>query len=283
MSISIKRENTELKAESRDKKQNIMTGDDLSSLKKWFSDYTGSFFGSSNDDNRNLQLKAEHTQNVCANIREIAASLSLPLEKIILAEAIALFHDIGRFPQYKEYGTFNDRKSVNHGLLGANTLLKENVLQNLSEEERALIIQAVKFHNVFEAPHFEDENLTLFVNLIRDADKLDILRVFINYYESPEEERASAAAFGLPDTPEYSKEILERIYKKQKVSYTALRTVNDFRLMNLSWGYAMNFKASYRLLRERDYLNRVIKHLPGTEDIAGAAALVQEFVEEQLR
>jgi len=260
-----------------------MTDNDLHYLKKWFSDYTGSFLGSNEDDNRNHRLKAEHTQNVCANIREIAKSLPLPFEKIILAESIALFHDIGRFPQYKKYKTFQDGKSVNHGLLGARTLEEENVLNHLAEAERDLIFNSVKFHNVFQMPDFKDEELMLFLKLIRDSDKLDILRVFINFYESPEEERASATAFRLPDTPEYSKEILERIYNKQKVSYESLKTVNDFRLMNLSWGYAMNFKASYMLLKERDYLIRVLKHLPATEDIAGAAALVQKFVEEQLR
>jgi len=260
-----------------------MTEDDLLYLKKWFSDYTGSFLGSNEDDNRNLRLKAEHTQNVCANIREIAKSLPLPFEKIILAEAIALFHDIGRFPQYKKHRTFQDGKSVNHGLLGARTLQEENVLNGLAEAEKHLIISAVKFHNVFQIPDFRDKELLLFLKLIRDADKLDILRVFIIFYESPIKQRASATAFGLPDTPEYSKEILERIYNKQKVSYASLRSVNDFKLMNISWGYAMNFKASYRLMKERDYLSRVLKHLPETEDITGAAALAQKFVEDQLR
>lgn len=260
-----------------------MTGGDLNSLKKWFSDYTGSFLGSNEDDNKNLRLKAEHTRNVCANIKEIAKSLPLPIEKIILAEAIALFHDIGRFPQYKKYRTFQDGKSINHGLFGARILEEKDVLKNLGSAEKHLIISAVKFHNVFQIPDFKDEELLLFLKLIRDADKLDILRVFINFYENPVEQRASATAFGLPDTPEYSKEILERIYKKQKVSYAFLKTVNDFKLMNLSWGCAMNFKASYGLLKERDYLNRVLRHLPATADIAGAAAFVQKFVEEQLR
>lgn len=260
-----------------------MTGGDLSSLKKWFSDYAASFFGDNEDDNRNLQLKAEHTQNVCANIKEIAESLPLPSEKVILAETIALFHDVGRFSQYIKYRTFQDDKSVNHGLLGARILEEKNVLKNLAENAKHLIMSAVKFHNVFQMPDLKDEELILFLKLIRDADKLDILRVFINFYESPAEERASATAFGLPDVPEYSKEILERIYNKQKVSYSSLKSVNDFKLMNLSWGYAMNFKASYKLLKERDCLNRVLRHLPATEDISIAAASVREFVEEQLR
>ncbi|MEW6713578.1 MAG: HD domain-containing protein [Nitrospirota bacterium] len=260
-----------------------MTGDDLNYLKEWFSDYTGSFFGDDEGDNRNLRLKAEHTQNVCSNIKEIAVSLPLSFKKVILAETIALFHDVGRFSQYIKYKTFQDNKSVNHGLLGARILEEKAVLKNLADAEKHLIINSVKFHNVFQMPDLKDEELTLFLKLVRDADKLDILRVFINFYESPAEERASATAFGLPDVPEYSKEILERIYKEQKVSYASLRSVNDFKLMNLSWGYAMNFKASYRLLKERDYLKRIARYLPQTEDIAGAVALLHRFIEKQLK
>jgi putative nucleotidyltransferase with HDIG domain len=260
-----------------------MTANDLNILKRWFSDYTGSFFGDDQADNRNLWLKAEHTQNVCANIKEIAEALPLSSEKVILAETIALFHDVGRFSQYIKYKTFQDDKSVNHGLLGAKILEEKDVLKNLADTEKHLIISAVKFHNVFQIPDFKDDELLLFLKLIRDADKLDILRVFLNYYESPAEERASATAFGLPDVPQYSKEILDCIYNRQKVSYSSLKSVNDFKLMNLSWGYAMHFKASYRLLKERDYLSRIARHLPLTADITAAAELLHKFVEEQIK
>ena len=41
-----------------------------------------------------------------------------------IAEAVALLHDVGRFEQYKRYGTFNDRKSVNHAALGVEIMKK---------------------------------------------------------------------------------------------------------------------------------------------------------------
>ena len=259
-----------------------MTDRDLNSLKKRFSDYTGSFI-SREKDNRNARFKIEHSHQVCSNSAYIARASSLPIEKRLLAETMGLFHDIGRFPQYEKYRTFEDSKSINHGLLGAETLRTENILQNLSDEERNLIITVVQFHNVFDVPRFEDENTAFFLRLIRDADKIDILRVFGDYYESPEEERASATAFGLPDTPEYSEEIVERIYQKKKVSYSYLRTVNDFKLINLSWSYSLNFKESYRLLQEKGHLKRIIAQLPEAEEVQRAAASVERFVEEKLK
>ncbi len=260
-----------------------MTENDLTTLTDWFSDFTSSFFSSDEGHNKNLRLKIEHTHNVRANITDIGKALSLTEERVMLAEAIALFHDIGRFPQYEQYRTFEDSKSVNHGLLGSETLLKEKVLQELTGEERHLIVQSVKFHNVFKIPRLEDENLIFFVKLIRDADKLDILRVFIEYYESPQEQRASATAFGLPDMPEYSKEILERLYNKEKVSYSMLRTLNDFKLMNLSWTYALHYKASYLLLLKKGYMDRIIEHLPAAEEITGVVLSLKKFVDEKLK
>ena len=120
-----------------------------------------------------------------------------------------------------------------------------------------------------------------FVKLIRDADKIDILRVFIEYYESPEDQRASATAFGLPDIPEYSKEILDRLYNKEKVSYSSLRTLNDFKLMNLSWTYALHYKASYRLLLEKGYMERIIEHLPAAEEIERVVDMLRKYAQER--
>jgi hypothetical protein len=91
--------------------------DDLILLKKWFSDYCSSFYSPDIEDQKNISLKEHHTERVCENIVEISKRLSLDGHSTMLAEAIALFHDIGRFPQYARYKTFRDSVSVNHGLL----------------------------------------------------------------------------------------------------------------------------------------------------------------------
>lgn len=252
-----------------------MTAYELSKLKDWFSVYTSSFFTSDEEDNRNLRLKIEHTHHVCENIIRIARALVLSAKDLCLAEAIALFHDIGRFPQYDTYRTFEDSRSVNHGVLGAETLSQSGMLRGLPRRESSLILKAVRFHNVFALPAMDDGQIRFFVKLIRDADKLDILRVFIDYYESPVEQRASATAFGLPDTPEYSKEVLARLRQREKVSYASLKTLNDFKLMNLSWTYALHFAASYRLLQERGYVERIIDHLPNEEEITDVVGLLR--------
>lgn len=258
-----------------------MNQDDLSFFKNWFSDYCKSFYSATREDNKNISLKVEHTYNVCKNVRQILVRSLESGEIQLIAEAIALFHDIGRFPQYARYRTFRDNISVNHGLLGAKTLLKEKILQNLPENEQELIIQVVKFHNAFTIPHIE-EDTAFFLKLIRDADKLDVWRVFIEYYESDPEDRTSVVGLGLPDIPEYSKGVLSRLHKKQMVPLSNAKTLNDFKLIQLSWVYDLNFMASFKLLLERGYMGRIISRLPQTEEIHKALTPLQEYVHQKM-
>jgi putative nucleotidyltransferase with HDIG domain len=256
---------------------------DLIFFKDWFSDYCKSFYSPDAEDQKNIVLKEKHAHNVCKNIIEIAKAQSLAENEMMIAETIALFHDIGRFQQYAKYRTFKDSISVNHGLLGANILLKEKILQNLPDDEQELIIQTVKFHNAFTLPDIRDGKVVFSLKLIRDADKLDIWRIFIEYYEDSEEEKASAVGLDLPDTSEYSEEVLSYIHNKKVAPLSNLTTLNDLKIMQMTWVYDLYLKASFKLLSERDYINRIISTLPQTEKINAAAAFLLVFMNEKLK
>ena len=260
-----------------------MNLNDLNALKNLFSDYCRSFYFSDAEHQKNIVLKEAHTHEVCKNIVLIATEQRLSKNEIMLAETVALFHDIGRFSQYEKYKTFRDSISVNHGKLGAEILEQEKLLENLSEDEQEIVINSVKFHNAFGIPALKNQKTILFLRLIRDADKLDIWRVFFEYYESSGDEKASAAALGLPDTPDYSKTVLSRIYKKQLISLTSLRTLNDFRLLQLSWIYDLNFKTSFRLLLERDYIRLISARLPRTDEVGKITVILKEFASQRLK
>ena len=164
-----------------------MIKSDLEFFRQWFSDFCKSFYTADIGDQKNILLKEQHTFKVCENMIAIVKGLSLNDNYLMPAETVALFHDVGRFPQYARYKTFRDDISVNHGLLGAETLIEHKVLQNLPPEEQELIIESVKFHNAFSVPRKENEDLNLFIKLVRDADKLDIWRVFLEHFEGPPE------------------------------------------------------------------------------------------------
>lgn len=253
----------------------------LDIFKDWFTGYSQSFYTDDAGDRKNIDLKIRHTFLVCENAVSISREEHLSDNDIMLAETTALFHDVGRFPQYSRYKTFRDSISVNHGRLGAEVLLENNVLSPLPLHEQGLVINTVKFHNAFEIPPSEDPQYIRLLMLIRDADKLDIWRVFAEYYEGTEDEQASAVSLGLPDLPDYSKTVLSCLYERKLAALADLKTLNDFKLMQLSWLYGLNFRHSFRLMAERAYIRKIASALPHTEDIKGAIAVLRDFVRER--
>ncbi len=256
-----------------------MTEEELDFFRSWFAVYTSSFKFAEEGDQKNIRLKERHTHEVCRNIVLIARGSSLADGKLMLAELIGLFHDVGRFPQYEKYKTFRDSISENHAALGASILSEKGILERLSEEERDLVLSSVKFHNALAMPDLANDEARLFLKLIRDADKLDIWRVFVEYYESEEEDRASAVGLGLPDDPGYSGDALSYIFKEQVAPLSCLRNLNDFKLTQLSWVFDLNFRETFRLLQERGYVDRILETMPRTDEIARVSSALRDYME----
>lgn len=252
---------------------------ELNRLKTWFSEYCRSFHSTNPAEQKNFSVKEDHTYHVCNNMLEISADLGLDAGRAALAESIALFHDVGRFPQYQKYGTFRDDLSTNHAALGAKVLIEKNVLREIAEPERMIILRAVTLHNIFIIPESVDEDTLLFLRMIRDADKLDIWRVFIDYYARPDQDRASAVGLGLPDNAEYSPEVLASVNKKEMVQLKLLRTLNDFKLLQLAWIFDLNFTRSLQLVLERSYIDAIAATLPRTCEISAAIDSIREYVD----
>jgi HD superfamily phosphohydrolase YqeK len=248
---------------------------ELEALKTWFWNYSDSFSLPDAKDQRNIVTKQEHTREVCLNAVRIARDLGLDERGIALAELTALFHDVGRFPQYKRYRTFDDGISVNHAALGATVLTENGVLGVLSKPDRELILHAVTLHNVFSLPEGLDSDTLRIARIVRDADKLDILRVVLDYLGRDAESRAEAVALGLPDRPGYSRDVLASVLRGEPAKKSDLRTLNDFKLLQLSWLYDFNFACSLRMVLERKYIEQIARELPEDDEITKAVETVR--------
>lgn len=260
-----------------------MNANTSQSLKIWFLNYADSFSTPDQEDQRNIDIKSEHTHQVCLNAVRIAEALGLDQQETRLAETIALLHDVGRFSQYQQFKTFDDGISVNHAVLGAKLLVENNVLRDLPKREQDVIVRSVTLHNVFALPEGLDERSLLFARLIRDADKLDILRVVIEYFGQNEGDRAKAVALGLPDLPGYSPAVLACLARGEMARKDALTTTNDFKLLQLAWLYDLNFTCSLRVVEERGYILKLAGMLPRNKEIAGAIATVRNYVAGKLK
>jgi hypothetical protein len=254
----------------------------LDELKLWFDKYSRGFFGSDEFVNFHIQMKREHTQRTCEEILNLARHLALDDNQKRIAEAIALLHDIGRFPQFAAYRTYNDSKSVNHCTLGIEVLRREGALKSLDEQERFWVETAIEYHGGKSLPGNINGEALLFLKLIRDADKLDIFRIVIRTYRKLEE-GPGGILLELPNDPQISQEVLEAVLSEQLVGYEKLNTLNDFKLCQIGWVYDLNFSASLERLESSSLLDEIFKFLPRTPEIAEVRRKIRSYIASRLK
>ena len=257
-----------------------MTGADRQFFRDWFNRYVSRYYGQNPAYDRNFKLKEDHSLRVCDNTFEIISGDEVETDSVYLAEVCALFHDIGRFEQLRKFGTFNDKLSVNHAHLGSEILESEAILLRLSEPERDIIIRAVRDHNLQNLPGDYDNPEVFFqCRLLRDADKLDILNVLSRHYTSFLSGSDSVLDLNLPDEAVFSPGVIEDIFNSKSVDFRKLRTLNDFKLAQLSWVFDLNFPRSLQLLKERAYLTAIISTLPENSVTAGVFNHINNYLQ----
>jgi len=256
----------------------------LDKLKTWFDKFVAGFYGSDDFVNANIKMKEDHSRRVFGDMLYLADELHLAENQRALALAIGLLHDVGRFPQFKKYRTYNDPRSVNHCLLGIEVLQKEKVLTNLSENERRLIETAIRYHGDKEMPEDLDGDTLLFSKMIRDADKLDIYNVitgaYIQHRDDPDNFKLEIE---FPDIPEYTPVVLEAVLSGRLIDYKLLRTWNDMKLCVIGWVYDINFPAALVRIRQSRCLEAIFEFLPDNEDTAEVRRKIFAYVDDRIR
>ena len=199
-----------------------------------------------------IELKIIHTLRVCEVMDRITASLGLPEEIRYLASVCALFHDIGRFEQVRRYGTLNDRISVDHAALSCEVLQKEGFLDHLTKEQRKMVLAAVANHNRLAIEEGLGGDTLLLAKLIRDADKVDIFRVFA------EEEMVDTMGETISQVAQ--EKITDHVYDcfmaHKCVPRGIRRSGLDIWVGFLGFFYDMNFPESIRMAVQEGFYKR---------------------------
>lgn len=233
-------------------------------LKKFFDSYTAEFNLEKKKDQKNIQLKIDHSKRVTKDMEEITAEMSLSAEEKYLAKIIALYHDIGRFKQYKQYKTFSDYKSEDHGELGVKLIKENKLINDLSENKQNIIFKAIEQHNKADLSQeiFNNEQEVFFARLIRDADKLDIFNIFVERYKTKSQKDY---VIKLSTESEINEEIYNKVLKKKSINYDKLETINDLKVMQLGWIYDINFKETIEIIKKRRYLEVIYDSMDQNE------------------
>jgi len=232
------------------------------SIKQWYDRYTGSFCSEDEETEGALRLKEQHCKRVMGEIINIAGALELSCEERAAAAIAGLLHDIGRFEQFVKYHTFLDIKSVNHAELAVSILKRENVLGELPKSGADSILQAIEVHNKAQI----DQDSPILCKMLRDADKLDIWNVVLLHFESGGGNATKSVELDFPDIDIVSDNVLSAILKSVPWEIKAMASVNDFKMLVMSWVFDLNFPFTFKQVLERRYLPRLFATLPQTEE-----------------
>ena len=125
------------------------------------------------------------------------------------------------------------------------------------------MLVAVGLHNRFALPPGLPEGMARICHAVRDADKLDILRVMDEHLSGPRP-YCPTVVLSLPDDPAlHSDKVLDDALAGRVAAYADLKSVNDFRVLLGTWFYDMHFPASRARFVAEGHARRLLEDLPG--------------------
>lgn len=251
---------------------------DLKYAKDEFLNYTKNYDLS----NENIKRKQDHSLRVMQISENIAKSLNLTEEEVILAMLIGLLHDIARFEQYTQYQTFNDSISFDHGDYALKILEKDIRKYIDTNEFDEIIKKSIKNHNKLYIEEGLSDKEKLFAKIIRDADKLDI------YFESSE-------LFWMGQEKEVEEStISNEVFQAIKNNSLVIRTKEkdftklDLVITNIAFVFDINFDLSFEILHKKDYINKImdrynIKNKNTKEMFEEIRKVANNYIEKQIK
>ncbi|WP_026505198.1 HD domain-containing protein [Butyrivibrio sp. NC3005] len=241
---------------------------------KVFNDYVAEY----NAEDVKVKLKIDHTYRVADLCEKIAISLNLEKGDVDLAWLLGMFHDIGRFEQLRIYDTFEDAASVNHAALSADILYKDGLVKKFIDDttQDRLIEKAVRLHNVYELPESLTDRERMFCQILRDADKVDILKVNCDIpmeeiYNMPKE-----SFYTEPVTPK----VLEDALAKRNVNRAHMYTSIDHLVGHISLVYGLCYKESIRETKKQGYLDKMLSFKSNNPEALEALDKIRQKIDE---
>ena len=246
---------------------------------KDFKEYAESYLNveEKNSDNyNNLYRKYKHSFRVMDLSRRIAENLELNVELIDFVQLCGLFHDIGRFEQWRNYHTYLDSKSVDHANYSVVVLKNNNLIEKYVKDEKlkSIAYRAIKYHNKYKVPNNFSKETKQICNIIREADKIDIL-----YILSSKERVINIGEDA------FSEKIMNTLRSKKLILLSDRTTKADFLASNFAFIFDMNYVESFKLLKENNYINTIIdiyKEMTNNEELKNQLEEVRKIIDQEI-
>lgn len=256
--------------------------DNYNSVCNAVTDYMLSFSSSDPLIQQNFILKRDHIQRVIGYVELLAKSIECDEVTTLSAQLAALLHDIGRFEQFEKYQTFNDATSEDHAELAVRIIEDKKWLSELPLEIQTSIIKAILNHNKLALAKTDDHRTVLISQLLRDADKLDIFDIAIKEYSPQNKNKNQSISLDLENSSTISKLVAKSFVAEKLPNKSDLRTVTDFKLMQMAYVYDLNFRESFSIVNKRGFLKHLFESMPKTDQIFDLYRKAKIHVENQL-
>jgi hypothetical protein len=226
----------------------------LGAIVTYFGEFTRSFTDAHRDVH-DVTQKLGHSRRVAGLCRDLARDLGWPEEDAVAAEAMGWLHDLGRFIQYSQHGTFNDAASVDHGALGADLIVRDGPLDGWDTHHIDAIVFAVRHHNRRCLPDHAGDRSMAFLKLLRDADKIDIMSTFGEAIRSGDTSRYPQVFADRDAVAPASTDLLSELARGETGSYDHISSVGDIILIGVSWVHDINYLPALARIRRRGLLD----------------------------
>jgi len=243
-------------------------------IRNKFDEYAIPFLSNKDEvSHQHIRLKYEHILHVCDEIQLLGRSFNMNSEELAFAVSIALVHDIGRFEQFEKYGTYADAESENHSLISIMIMDETGISKKFSPEQLEVFHQSVLNHNKAAIPDSANGQVRFYSGLLRDADKLDIWRVSLEYNIFHKLRTGE-----LPDNYIVPHELMTCFSEGKIIRLNQVQSFYDSILFRLSWLYDLNYSITLREFSKRRISARLLGKLPDSPDLR----LIQEYVDNYL-
>ncbi|MEI8115725.1 MAG: HD domain-containing protein [Bacteroidia bacterium] len=257
----------------------MISEDLLKECRLEFEEFFQSLITDSPENKRKFEEIRAHSLRVVSNSL-LLAKFVLPVEEDKrIAEITALFHDIGRASMIAK----NAEVSViqrDHAILSGEIIQKMDFFQTIPAELQLVIIKSIINHSKPKLSKLDNEQQSLFARLLRDADKLDIFDSSYRFFKEKSGIQP-ALTIDLLNNSEVSDKIIKSIIACKIAAIEDMKSINDYKLMLISMAFDLNFKYTFRIMSEKQYIQKIYETLPKRDQIIDAYRGIKLFVENK--
>ncbi len=236
-------------------------------LIKTFDEYLKNF----DLKDKDILRKYNHSIRVMSLCENIAKDEKLSKDDINLSIVSGLVHDIGRFTQWTTYHSYNDLLTIDHGDLGEE-LLKNSLIKKFwyKKEDYSSILKSVKYHNKRDLNAKFTPRELLITKVVRDADKIDILHLYLT------------VELEFNENSEISEAAKNDFLGRKLVNHKNVKTDADIVLRTLAFVFDLNFDYSFSYLKENKTIERLFDLIKDKKKYAFYFDYVKNYIDDKL-